>query len=123
MFTIDTNILVYYGTGEKSVREFVINNLERDTVFFLPTIAVVEFFSFPDLTMQDRVIFQSFISDFRLISLDLDISFWAAHLRRNHKLKLADAVIAATAIFTGSTLLTRNTRDFQKVSNLSVLKI
>jgi predicted nucleic acid-binding protein len=34
-----------------------------------------------------------------------------------------DSTIAATAMFTGSTLLTRNTRDFEKVPQLSLLKI
>ena len=34
-----------------------------------------------------------------------------------------DSIIAATAMFTGITLLTRNTRDFRKISNLGIRKI
>jgi predicted nucleic acid-binding protein len=32
-------------------------------------------------------------------------------------------VIAATAMFTGSKLLTRNTRDFRNIPNRTVLKV
>ena len=40
-----------------------------------------------------------------------------------HRLKLADSAIAATALFTGTKLLTRNTRDFKNVFNLAVQRI
>jgi predicted nucleic acid-binding protein len=33
---------------------------------------------------------------------------------------LADAFIAATALFTGSTLLTSNVRDFKKIPSLKL---
>ena len=39
-------------------------------------------------------------------------------LRKNHKIKLPDAIIAATALNYNLTLITRNTSDFQKVANL-----
>jgi predicted nucleic acid-binding protein len=38
-------------------------------------------------------------------------------------LKTPDSAVASTALFTGSTLVTRNTRDFQKVPQLSVREI
>jgi len=43
--------------------------------------------------------------------------------RRQYRLKVPDSVIAATALFTGSTLLTRNTRDFRRIPNFSVLRV
>ena len=44
-------------------------------------------------------------------------------MRREQRMKLPDSVIAATALFTGTTLVTRNIRDFKRIPNLSVEKI
>jgi len=41
-------------------------------------------------------------------------------VRKNHGLKIADSAIAATALFTGSTLLTRNVKDFKRVPELKI---
>jgi predicted nucleic acid-binding protein len=44
------------------------------------------------------------------------------HLRRTYKkLKLGDAIIAATALVHGFTLVTRNTKDFKNIEGLEVL--
>jgi predicted nucleic acid-binding protein len=72
MFTLDTNILIYYAAGKKEVIDFV----------------------------------------------EL-----AAELRRKYNLKLADAVVAVTAILTNSKLITRDIRDFKKVKELEIFKV
>ena len=43
------------------------------------------------------------------------------HLRRKKKIKLPDAIIAATAIANNLTLITRNTKDFETITGLSLL--
>ena len=45
----------------------------------------------------------------------------AIRLRRLHKLKTPDAIIAATALLQQAEVITRNTTDFKKVAGLSVL--
>jgi len=47
----------------------------------------------------------------------------AGPLRRQYNIKTADGIVAATALFTGTTLITRNIRDFQKIPNLLLRKI
>jgi len=47
----------------------------------------------------------------------------AGSLRRQHNIKTADSIVAATALFTGTTLITRNIRDFQKIPNLILRKV
>jgi predicted nucleic acid-binding protein len=46
----------------------------------------------------------------------------AIRLRRLHKLKSPDAIIAATALVQQAEIVTRNTSGFKKVSGLSVLE-
>ncbi|WP_431215143.1 PIN domain-containing protein [Puia sp. P3] len=53
--------------------------------------------------------------------LDKDTKTKTVSLRKGHKIKLPDAIIAATAIVNGLTLLTRNVSDFQAISDLSFI--
>lgn len=42
-------------------------------------------------------------------------------IRRNYRLKLPDAVIAATALHLGLPLITRNVKDFKDIPELKLL--
>ncbi len=52
--------------------------------------------------------------------VDAAIAERAGRLRRVHGLRLPDALIAATALVNGLTLVTRNVRDFAPVEGLLV---
>ena len=52
------------------------------------------------------------------VPVDRDIAQEAGRLRRGSRLRLPDALIAATALATGSRLHTRNVRDFRGVKGL-----
>jgi len=58
-----------------------------------------------------------------VIPVDSRIARIAGALRRVHRLKTPDGAVAATALFTGSTLVTRNVKDFKKIPNLSLLPV
>ncbi len=49
---------------------------------------------------------QQFISDCMVIELEKNIKLKTAYVRKNYKLKLPDAVIAATALVYNLTLIT-----------------
>jgi len=51
-------------------------------------------------------------SHFEIISLDLAVAETAIRLRREHRLRLPDAIIWATARVNEAVLVTRNTKDF-----------
>ena len=42
-------------------------------------------------------------------------------LRKKYKIKLPDAVIAATAIINDFTLITHNIKDFRKITELQII--
>jgi predicted nucleic acid-binding protein len=48
---------------------------------------------------------------------------FAGYLRREYRVKTGDSAIAATALLTRTTLLTRNTQDFQRIPPLSLMPI
>lgn len=123
MFALDTNILIYYAAGDAAVTAFILDHLQKHTVFLLPSIVIVEFFSFAKLGDSDRAVFSSLFPQLEIVPLTFDLALAAAETRRNYSLKLGDSIIAATALLTSSTLVTRNTRDFKKISELPLLSL
>lgn len=123
MFTLDTNVLIYYAHGDTSVSDFIIKELEQETAFFISTIVIIEFLSFPALKLKERTFFHDLLSQLHSVPVDIAIARIAANVRKKHNLRLGDSVIAATALHTHSTLLTRNVSDFKKVAHLKLLPL
>lgn len=66
---------------------------------------------------------ETFLSPFRIVSIDAAAAARFEQLRTNKKLKKigpGDRLQAAIALTTGATLVTRNTRDFANVPNLTL---
>jgi len=122
-FMLDTNVLIYFAGGDEPAVSFLIGSLERGTRLFVPTIVAVEFFSYARLSESDRAVFGGLLPQLQFVPLDVALAIRAADVRRECVMPLADAVIAASALVTGSTLVTRNVKDFQKVPDLSMRSI
>ncbi len=56
-----------------------------------------------------------------MLELDRDIIERTILLRKAQKIKLPDAIIAATALVHNLTLITRNTGDFSKITGLKII--
>ena len=63
---------------------------------------------------------KEFISFAHVIPLTDEIADFAIELRRRKKMKLPDAVMAATALRYGLTLITRNVEDFKSIDGLEI---
>ncbi len=84
----------------------------------LPAISVIteiELLCWKASTEKDTELLQRFIGDCWVFELDKEIKLQTASLRKAHKIKLPDAIIAATAIVFEMQLITRNTSDFMSI--------
>ena len=120
MYTFDTNILVYYLGEEESAVEALTPIIASTSPVYLSTISELELLSLSSLNFQDFHEIGKLIRRLVTVPLDSRIARIASAIRRRVKLKTPDAAIAATAIATGTTLITRNVKDFEKVPNLSI---
>jgi predicted nucleic acid-binding protein len=121
MFTVDTNILIYYSAGDSKVIDFFETN--KNSIFYLPTIVIAEFLSYPLITEGDQEKFKNFSRQTTLINLDHTVAKLSADIRKHYKLKLADAIIASSALTSNSSLVTRNVRDFSKIPSLKIITL
>jgi predicted nucleic acid-binding protein len=103
----DTNILVDYLNAVPKAR----TELQRYTEKAISIITWMEVMvgAAGDVEAATR----GFLSAFEVIALDGEIAERAVTLRRDHHIKLPDAVIWATAQARAMLLVTRNTRDFK----------
>ncbi|MDP1690321.1 MAG: type II toxin-antitoxin system VapC family toxin [bacterium] len=122
--TIDSNIVIAYLAGEESVARQLSLWKEEGRPLFLSTIAEAEVLGFPDFTSEERERTARFMAEqFVSMICDRTIAYQAGVLRGTINIKLPDALIAATALSTGTPLVTRNVKDFKNVSGLEVVSL
>jgi predicted nucleic acid-binding protein len=66
---------------------------------------------------------QAFVQSVAVLPLDEPTTQHTIRLRQQHRIKLPDAIIAATVLAHGLPLLTRNVSDFQSLAGLAVLNL
>ena len=121
-YTLDANTIIYYVGNEEKVVRMMRPLLSREIILYIPTTVIVEIFS-TELSESERMAIETIVGTSQIIPLYENIARMAADLRRNYRIKTPDASIAATALATGSTLLSRNIRDFKRIASLSVEEI
>lgn len=105
--SFDSNILIDALNGHEAARD----EIRRADVPCISRVTWIEVLSKVEGDTMPIVI--RFLTGFTIDELDADIADRAAQLRRERaRLKLADAVILASAQAAGRVLVTRNTKDF-----------
>jgi predicted nucleic acid-binding protein len=64
---------------------------------------------------------KNFISDSIIYDIDADVLRECVNLRRRRKIKTPDAIIAATALANGFTIITNNEKDFANIKGLKII--
>ncbi|NEQ37305.1 MAG: type II toxin-antitoxin system VapC family toxin [Okeania sp. SIO3I5] len=119
-YLLDTNILIYYFNGEEIVRPIFVDILADKTVGYYCPLTWVELLCYASLSESEANKMRIFLRRLISVALTETILDGAAEIRRNFRLKLPDALIAACAIQEDCTLVTRNTKDFQNILGLKV---
>jgi predicted nucleic acid-binding protein len=78
--------------------------------YFISVISEMELLSYPLLDEAAQTKIESFLSEITIVGLSDPVKKVAIRLRREHQLKLPDAIVAATALGLGATLITNDAR-------------
>jgi predicted nucleic acid-binding protein len=111
LIVIDTNIALYHLGGRLTAPL-------PSGLYHASIITEMELLSYPNLSQAEEEEIQNFLTQLLLISIDEPIKLMAIALRKQHRLKLPDAIIAATAQSLNALLLTNDL----KLSSLTTLK-
>ncbi len=123
MYTLDTNAIIYYLKDDSDAVLILRDIFIKDIPIYISSLTEVELFAFPNLSSDEEEQIEEILQTISIIPLDSRIARIAGFLRRTYRLKTGDSAIAATALFTRTTLITRNVKDFRKVNDLSILHI
>lgn len=121
-FLWDTNTAIYYLQSLFPANaEAYIDRLVSDNVPIISVITEIELLCWKTSNNDDLKLLNEFIADVCVIELDQDTKRQTAELRKRYRIKLPDAIIAATALVNGLTLITRNVSDFKDIVGLTVI--
>ena len=124
-YTIDTNILIAYIGGEPAVVACIRDWRALYTTLFVSSVTECELLSYPKLSVLEEEKIERFLME-QCIAVPFEgiRARRAAAIRRTvSTLKLPDAAIAALALEMRTPLVTRNVRDFKKVTGLTTVRL
>lgn len=119
---IDTNIAIGYIGNRLNQRSMDKLDHVFDNEYHLSVINKIEILGFPDLDKAEEANFNLLIDHAVLHPIDNKIIEETISIRKKHKIKLPDAIIAATCLVNGLDALTLNTKDFENINGLKVIQ-
>jgi len=122
-YLIDSNYIIYFSKSDKQIATFFEEVQRRGNKLYISIITYLEVWGYWNLSDEEKEFLNTIRPAFITIPLSLKIADKAIFLRQNMKIKLADAVIAATALVHGLSLVTNNIDDFKNIQNLNLLNI
>jgi predicted nucleic acid-binding protein len=112
---VDTNIVLYFLRGDAAVVEMLTG---RNLI--ISFITELEVLAYPTLSAEEDAALKGFLSFCNIIDINPEVKKIIVDLRKKYRLKLPDAMIAATAIYSNLPLITAD-KQFGKVSALNTI--
>jgi predicted nucleic acid-binding protein len=112
---LDTNIVLYLLSGDDTIAEFLNNK-----TIFLSFITELELLGYKQISAEDFSKVESLLADSTIIDINSEIKKIVIGIRKSNKIKLPDAIIAATSHYLNLPFMTSD-KDFTKLTNLNIL--
>ncbi len=113
-FLADTNFLIYLLEGRPEAELFA------DFSFAISLVTEIELLGRKGITEPEKQVIQDLLDTCFIIDLHPAIKSQAIALKQNHKVKLPDALVAATSYYSGLPLLTAD-KGSGNLPNLDLL--
>lgn len=114
---LDSNIIIYAAQPEYAeLRRFIAEHSPA-----VSAVSFVEVLGYHKLTEPDRAALEAFFAVSTIVPITSDVVASAVRLRQTRKMTLGDSLIAGTALVFSQTLITRNVKDFEWITELKLL--
>lgn len=121
MYLLDTNVVIHYLNKTLPIKSMDFLNGFIDEHCYVSIIVQMEALGFDFKKEEEQDATETFIENAVVIDLNADIVQKTIAIRKSKKIDLPDAIIAATALVHGFTLLSRNVADFKNIEGLKVI--
>jgi predicted nucleic acid-binding protein len=119
-YLIDTNISIYYFGSILSESAIAFLESVFKSKYYLSVINRIELLGFSNLTENEYNALETYVKNATVLDLDEAVILETIRIRREHRVKLPDAIIAATCLTNDCCLVTNNLKDFHKVKGLEL---
>lgn len=119
-YLYDTNIFIYYLADDITVNSWFTEEFLNLHEILISPIIRIELLSFTGLSKEEEQSIEDLLSQFNTVPLLREIENQTIQIKRQYKIKLPDAIIAATAINQDAFLVTRNVGDFKEITGLKI---
>ena len=119
-YLLDTNILIEAAGNSSPAVAALKQAVASDWVGY-SAITRLELFGYPDLTADEERVLDLLSKQFEEVVVSSSVIDRAILIRKSIRIKVPDAIIAATALEMESVLMTRNEADFKAVGGLTLI--
>jgi len=119
-YLVDTNVIIDWLSGKFLTHQSIFLDNVMNQIPIVSIITKIELMGF-NTNSSHEALLKSFLEDSIIINLSDPIVEECISTRKSSKIKLPDAIIAASALTFEYTLLTRNTSDFNSIKGLELL--
>lgn len=109
---LDTNVILGFLNGNAKINSFFEKQLMKSHLH-VSQVTRMELLGYPNISPDEEKFLKSLLSQVKILPIDDTVCDQAIDLRKEKKLKLPDALIAATAISFNLVLITCDA-DFSK---------
>ncbi|MCY7327970.1 MAG: type II toxin-antitoxin system VapC family toxin [Saprospiraceae bacterium] len=121
-YLLDSNTIIYYMDGTLTPHGFAFVlaafQSQECAVSIISKIEVLGF-PFPSETQMEKA--EKLLASLPIHAITDEVVEKTIEIRRSRKPKVADAIIAATAILQGLQLISRNEKDFKNLPGLDLI--
>lgn len=120
-YLLDTNVVINYLDASIPAQGMKLLNSIVDDEPIISVITKMETLGFNFTSWEEQDITETFINGCTALDINNSIVNKTIAIRKNKKMKLPDAIVAATALVYDLILVTRNTSDFKSIEGLEVI--
>lgn len=121
-YIFDTNTVIYF-LSNSSLNDNALEKLDKICAQgqHISVITKLELLGYNFSSFDNESLTKEFIAKSTVYAINEQVEEKTIKLRKSYKIKLPDAIIAATAIVNNLTLITRNTIDFKPIVELKTV--
>ena len=120
-YLLDTNVIINYLNASLPLASMDFLNAIVDNEPMISIVTKIETLGFNFISLDEQNTMETFINGTATLDLNNDIVNKTIDIRKSKKIKLPDAIIAATALGYDLILISRNTADFVGIKGLQVI--
>jgi len=114
---LDTNVIIYLSQRIVKISDFA----SFEDKLCISSITYMEAMGYPFKTREEELFVKELCDMCDLIDITKPVIDKTIEIRKKSKVKLPDAIIAASTIISSATLVTANVKDFHDIEEIKII--